>query len=322
MKADPYSWDLLSPGLFALAADGGEVAYFFDILKKGKAARYSGTDQSFDTLFTELTGGDLFASAPLLLISQTESYSDKELERLLAFAKSFDPSSGVRAFFSFTTLQKAKARALFEAIEARTNYLQEKPWERTGRLRADLLRFLKGRGLSMSPEALEYFDAFGLDPLLRLRELEKLVTYCGGRKEITMADVEAVSMTGSTSNAWKALDYLLENNDSALADLVVSHASDISSLLGLVFPLRHQIAQSSAVLENRASYLKKKYPYLMGPRLQKARDKLKGLTAETLDRLYFQLIDFEVFVKKSALDVKQMRSLFILLLHGGQWAGV
>lgn len=319
MSIDPYSWNLERPGLFAIGAEKPDSDYLFDVLKKGPVARYNGQEKSFESLFTELTGGDLFSSAPLLLISHAESYSDKELMQLLAFVKSFDPSSGVRALFAFTTLQKAKVKALFEAFPERINYLKERPWDRTGRLRAELLRFLKEKGLSMSPEALGYFDALGLDPLLRLRELEKLVAFCGDRKEITLSDIEAVSISGSGASSWKALDYLLENKEKALSDLIVSQASDTSSLLGLIFPLRHQIAQSSALLENRADYLNKKYPYLSGSRLQKARAKLKGTSIEMLDTLYGKLIDFEVFVKSSHLDIKEMRSLLMLLLRGESW---
>lgn len=311
------AWDLTQPGLYALGASDGDAAFYMESLKKGPVARYSGAENSFARIAEELIGGDLFSAPPLLLVSQTESFSEKELLKLTELAKGFQGSA--RAFFCFTSLQKSKVRAFFEVIEKRHSFLGEKPWERTARLRGELLSILKKRGCAMPSDALERFEALGFEPLEQLQELEKLITYIGARQVITVADIDAVCSSGSAASAWKLFDFWVEKKPGPMAQLIARSANDTASLLGLIFPLRHQIAQSAALLENRTDYLKKKYPYLVGSRLQKAKDKLRGICEQQLMHLFRQLIDFEMLVKKNVASIPELRSLLALLLRGESW---
>lgn len=314
------TWDLMRPGLFALAAEEGEAAFYVETLKKGPVARYSAAEKCFERVMQELMGGDLFSSSPLIVVSHSESFSEKELEQLAQVAKNFTTQSGARALFCFTSLQKVKVRALFESIEMRHSFLSEKPWERTARLRGELFALLKKRGYTMSSDAIERFEALGFEPLERLTELDKLITYAGGRKELRVEDIDAVCSSGAAASAWRLFDFWIEKKTDSMAKLIAASANDTSSLLGLIFPLRHQIAQSAAILENRSDYLKKKYPYLVGGRLAKSKEKLRGICEEQLTHLFRQLIDFEILVKKSVAPLPELRSLLALLLRGEAWA--
>lgn len=314
------AWDLAHPGLFALAAGESDCAFYIERLKKGPVARYSGSEKCFSQVMQELMGGDLFSSSPLVLISHAESFSEKELLQLTKVAKGFDSQSGVHALFCFSSLQKAKVRTLFEAIETRHSFLSEKPWERTSRLRHELITTLKERGYAMASEALERFEALGFEPLERLTEIDKLIAYAAQRKVLTAEDIDAVCSGAAAASAWKLFDFWIEKKSDSLAQLICASASDTSSLLGLIFPLRHQIAQSAALLENRTDYLKKKYPYLAGARLKGAQNKLRGISQSQLKHLFRQLIDFEILVKKNIAPIGQLRSLLALLLRGEAWA--
>lgn len=314
------TWDLTLPGLFAIAAGESDAAFYIETIKSGPVARYCGADKCFDQVMQELMGGDLFSSSPLIIVSHAESFAEKELAQLTKVAKTFDPQSGVRALFCFTSVQKAKVRAFFEAINKRHSFLSEKPWERTSRLRGELISTLKRRGYTMASSALERFEALGFEPLERLTELDKLIAYVGERKAVTVEDIDAVCSSGAAASAWKLFDFWIEKKTDAIANLIAASANDTSSLLGLIFPLRHQIAQSAAILENRGDYLKKKYPYLVGARLKKSQEKLCGLYEQELMHLFRQLIDFEILVKKSVAPIQELRSLLVLLLRGEAWA--
>ena len=118
--------------------------------------------------------------------------------------------------------------------------------------------------------ALEFFlDRVGFDSRQIVNELEKLLSYTGGRKKITAADVKAITSSSRSALAWDLADAVgnqdLKEATAVLRQLLFQKEEPIGLMVLLEARVRELLLYRQALdagwLREKSSYGKRAYQW-------------------------------------------------------------
>ena len=108
-------------------------------------------------------------------------------------------------------------KALLEAAENKIVIAPIKPWERPPLIAAWIRSYCKKNEMNIANDAAQALAQVHGDQRSNLvQELEKIMTYCHGQTEVSLADVQAVSDLAQQSTLWQLLDALLQQDQRQL----------------------------------------------------------------------------------------------------------
>ena len=300
-------------GAFALAAEDDERFVFIKEIKKALPSLIKMDSALGIAPFKEtLLGGDLFSPNAPILLDSVEALSPKEFKELEVLALSAESI----VILGFSKLSSS-AKKLLPKLAKSHSVLDEKPWEKLGRLKAWVFQEVKKQDKAISQEALEELIQVSSSLEGLKNEIAKLIQFLGQRVEITSEDIALLCKKQASDNGWETLKYTLDKEWSKLEALIDKLCSDESGLVSLVTQFRYQCTQAAEVKECASSleHLAKKRPGLTPWRLKKIAQSVDNVSMESLRKALIAIFDFEVFIRKSNLGVAHLRALFFILLQ-------
>lgn len=300
-------------GAFAIAAEDDVRSTLIKEIKKTLPSLIKIDSSLGIAPFKEaLLGGDLFSPNAPILLDSIEALSAKEFKEIEALALSAESV----VILGFSKLSSSAKKLLPKLIQAHS-VLDEKPWEKLGRLKAWSFSEVKKQGKTISQEALEQLMEVCSNVEGLKNEIAKLVQFLGQRSEITSEDVALLCKKRALDNGWEALKFALDKEWQKLEVLIEKLAADESGLVSLVTQFRYQCAQAAEVKECVASLesLAKKRSGLSPWRLKKIAQSISVMSLESLRKALIAVLDFEVFIRKSNLGASHLRALFFILLQ-------
>lgn len=210
--------------------------------------RLDADEAGLDGVVAEMQSGSLMAPRRLLVVREITELTNAQQKKL---AKRLTPQSGLMVVMiaskqaSERSYGKAPVAAdLRRAIEEAGQILQFRS-PRENQLPAWAVQEMDRLGRAMQ------YDAAGLlcenvagDIDRLVRELEKLVSYVGERVEVTVKDVEAVSVRFSQADIFALMDAIGQKDAATalrLLDGVVEEGSDRGEFLGFLGMLARQL---------------------------------------------------------------------------------
>lgn len=246
-----------------------------------------------EALFTPSFFGDT-----LIVIEDAQDLSEKALELVIAFSKK--PTPKIALILHATC--KSELSAHITPIE-----IQEvKPWEKQAKMADWIMTFLKGRGIKASPQVATFIAATGMADRFSLsQELEKLITYVGDKKEITLDDVQAIGALEHEHTVWQLTDAFLERNRVKAQMLLHELLEQDAAPFLIVRQLRnvcHQALMMLSLSESGHTNIQEHFPQLRGKLFDKNFRLAKDAGSPYLKRMLLMLDQTERKLKDAPFD--------------------
>lgn len=182
------------------------------------------------------------------------------------------------------------------------DYRGSKPWEKEVKKARWITSYLKEVGLAISSQlATQLAKECGDDPAGIRNELEKLATYCDGRKEVVLQDIKAVMSLESTSTLWQLSEAFLQKNGAqALVHLKALQAQEIHWIV-IARHLRHAVHQALMML-SLSKNVREHFPQLRGSLFDKQYTLAKSCSMSFLREALIAIDTLEGRLKDSCFD--------------------
>ncbi|CCB88979.1 DNA polymerase III subunit delta [Simkania negevensis] len=274
----------------------------------GEAHWMRSSETSLATFIEELDSPSLFASKRVLIYDEVEKIKKGEfIETRLT-----DLPDGMHVICGGSEI------GFYEPLKKEMVFLdlsQEKPWERTNRLKRWLLQEVKRGGKMMSADAAAYLSEFcstNFEALIQ--EVQKLITYVGDAPEIDLQAVRAIATLQVSQKGWQLSEAMIWGGDIHFPTLHRLDGQELYSFLGqLRYQLQLGLVIASCMKRKEEQQLLQEYPKLP----QKSLDRYKRL-AETLSVDYFKegLKDLFELELQSRMKVADLPLLFDRFIGG------
>lgn len=210
--------------------------------------RLHADEAGLDGVVAELQSGSLMAPQRLVVVHHVSELTNAQ-QKKLATRLSPQPGLTVVMIVSKDASERAYGKApiaadLRRAIEAAGQIVQfSAPRER--QLAAWAVREMEAQGKTLQFEAAELLCENVAGDLDRMvREIEKLATYVGERPEVTVADVEEVSVRFRQADIFALMDSIGQKDSATalrLLDGVLQEGADMGEFLGFLGMLARQL---------------------------------------------------------------------------------
>ncbi|MBS0585044.1 MAG: hypothetical protein JSR76_01930 [Verrucomicrobia bacterium] len=196
---------------------------------------------------------------------------------------------GTKVVLGLSSLEKEAGHTL-ERLGVIVDLLDEKPWERKSRFQEEVVKWLKREKRVMPSEALTMFMGGAVSLAFLKNEFDKLLSYVGGRSEITLQDVKAICTSEEEDSLWEIAEDLVFKRDSKLPA-----CKDTASFLSLLWQMRYYANLALTwKIENAPP------KELKGARLERFRKRIDLMNTSYLLHMQELLFNFELKAKTAA----------------------
>jgi len=229
-----YLYLVLAPDDYERRIAIGAIVHYLPAEQASVVKRLS-SDSSFEAVLAELQSPSLFdcGRASLVVIDFSKEIKKREVESLGAYLAA--PQRNCRLIIGASSKQNlAQFYSLIEKEGVIFDLSEEKKWEKEKRLSEGLQEKVRDAGKTIAADALsELLRRLDKDQATFDAEADKLLVFAGERREITKADVLAISSSSQAFNLWQMAEaYVWKQDlpgDSSLLD--ASHVQMLFSLM-------------------------------------------------------------------------------------------
>lgn len=298
--ADVYL--IMDSDLYAQKKWASKVAQFLPSLEKYDAEWV--TLKDIKALFETRS---LFDPVKQCVLYQIEKLPKNALNELQKFIES--PHSDVRLILTSSTAN-AFCQKIAKHVVA-LDLVSEKPWDKEARLVQYVAQTLHQSGFRISSSLAQQIVSLCHGSLSFLdQELEKLICYSFGKKEITRDDLQLLKIPADIS-IFKVAEAVLEG--SFAKALALTHQQTFQTM-PLIYALRSVLQKSLRLKELSRKEIEQAYPKLKGKWLEKNLQQLSKVSTLFLQKALTRLFELEVLFKSQTVSEKFMQSLCILNL--------
>lgn len=166
------------------------------------ATVYGMGEFSFRALMQELGSFDLFAPMRVVVIEKIELLKKEEAERLAELLPKL-------SHHFFIILSGSSFKVKWGSVKTH-DLTQEKPWERSSRLKLWLQEEAKQAGKVLPPAVVSFLVEEGVQDFgLLQQELIKLICYVGERTLIELADAKAMMAPSPLATGWELAEAII-----------------------------------------------------------------------------------------------------------------
>ncbi len=245
----------------------------------------------------------------VVLFKRVDQLKNDQLDQIICYAK--NPNKHI-----FVCLTAAQLTGnLVKAVEKEGvvySIPKEKPWDRERRLADSFSHAAAKEGVVFPLDvSMDFVKAFGTDKTLLQTELEKLICYVCERKEITRADIKAVSVPLPRQTFWELADAIFARNFKMAYQVTCELLHEGVSIFPILSSLRTQAEMAQKILtlvaQGGQECIQKEYPYLKGRLYDKKIALYHGYGT-------FRLLQLQQALFKSELEARDSmhEPLFIL----------
>lgn len=276
--------------------------------------------QGVDFLRQELNSLSFFVKEKILVAEGIEKVKTDDLKEILPLIYSFP--QGITLIFQGNQL---RSNTLFyKAIEKEGVILdlsnEGKPWEKEKRMTDWLKDRAQQQGKVLGFEAARIMVAqLGTDRALLANELEKAITFCGERSEVTAKEIYAVCCTVNQETGWKLGEAVFQRQTSRALEILKALLDEGTSLIALLRQLRSQFQTKvhiASILDRGGTPLDitAVYGYMRGQILDQNLRLTKNYGSEALRRGLIKIDESEVVAKNSAIEPDLIAEILITKL--------
>lgn len=244
---------------------------------EGGYRRLDGEGLTAQQLRPELEGGSLFDEKVLLLVQSVERARKEAIDLLQEAANR--PLPGLTLLLAGEKL--LPQTALYKKV-ATSGLLLDLPTEKPWSVERERPEWVRGEARCMGKElALDgarlLVDRIGIDKESLYREVEKLVTYVGERKEIVRADVDQLTVHSTPPAMWELSRALFASDTGGALSIARRLIGGATPLPPLLTHLRKRIEEGIQIcsLVERGGSVGAHFPHLTGRRLEGAIEEAK-----------------------------------------------
>lgn len=255
-----------------------------------------------------LDANSLFSS---LLLALDFEPKKKDVEILQAFLKNY---TGCFLLGSKGKQHLGPIYRLFEKEGIILDLIDEKKWEKEKRLKETVWEKVRQEKKSLSSDAAELlFASLPSDLAVLDTELDKLLTFCIAKKEITKKDVEAIFSASPTYTVWQIAEKIVWGEEGNIS--IEEHLSPML-FMALRSELRKGLIIKELLLQGKnAEEIGKHITGIWPKALQK-----KIETAHKLSLSYFQkgltsLFEAELLSRNGSSQVDALLDIFTKKLY-------
>ncbi|MBN1914627.1 MAG: hypothetical protein JW769_01910 [Parachlamydiales bacterium] len=197
---------------------------------------YAGKD-SIGAVKEELCSPSLLGGDPLVVVDDIDVLNFQEMRQLAEII------STLHAFLIMGASSSKPIRDIYNAVEKRglvLDLMYEKPWDREKRF-LDFMTSISVRYKKTISQDVQkiFLEKVGMNLSSVEKELEKLLTFAGGRDEVTIDDVMKVAISCEEHTFWQIADSILWQEDPWINYSIPSN--DLTFFHNLVPALRYQL---------------------------------------------------------------------------------
>lgn len=188
-----------------------------------------------------LNTASLLGGIPIATLDRIEELNEQEFSQLSAYVAR--PSH-----FSYLILGASHLKQLSDFYDQGKKEIVildlslEKNWQREKRMKKQLSAHVAREGKVLSSANLDLlFQQLPLEMGIIEQELNKLISYVGDKKEITLEDLRAISCTGKAKEGWQIADAIIWDNK------MVADELDDSTLFGLIGQMRYYLEKGLVI---------------------------------------------------------------------------
>ncbi len=230
---------------------------------------YDGEKLLFEDLIEELHSLPFFSEKRVILIQNADNLSKTEIARLEDYF--LNPNRTLCLIISATAINRATN--FYKKLEKAGIILdiaEEKSWEREKSSKEWIFAKVSSEKKKIGPEAINALQKqIGVDQATLHQEIEKLICFIGDRNEITLQDIQLISTSLNTENAWQLCDAIFSRNPGSAISIMKGLLESGTPFLALIRQIRAQVQtdyQICTILANGGSGtdVTAEYPYMKG----------------------------------------------------------
>jgi len=212
-----------------------------------------GEDASADEILASVSTVPFFSSKRLVVVKNFEKLSGEDTERLISYIKNPTPTTCLALDTNDAAILKDEPSIARYAKVVKFYGLAETE------VSSWISRFVSSKGKAIEEEAIEIIKELqGCDLLNLSSELEKLITYTGGRKNIKVSDVEGLVGKSATASAFD-IAHAVAKMDTAKAISIVHEISSYGKrpheIIGLIaWHFKTLLKIKALIQEGRTEY--------------------------------------------------------------------
>lgn len=266
--------------------------------------------EAFDAFFQELETMPFLTKTKTLVLEEIDQLPKEGQEKLLDYLKKPNPWIVLHC----TASSLPANSKLVKSAEHVTRIKQEKAWEKEKRLAQWVVDEAKTGNVEIALPTAQAFVK-GVDPQLLQTELDKLICYVGDKKQITPADIHAISTPMHHETLWQLGDAIFARRTAIALQIGRRLLHDGLSLFPLIANLRSQFHTMQNVLKTHSEGGKQAvltaYPYLKGGLLDKKIAAATSYGTTRLNRALLNLFEIELKAKNSAIHPELLLEILI-----------
>jgi len=282
--------------------------------KEGKVdfQRQDATQEGIEEAIEGLNTTSLWEGKQVLYLDGIEKCKKGSLQLLTQYVARPSP-------FAYLLLGASSSKSLTDLYTQGKKELiscdlsQEKPWDRKDRFKRYLEEKVAKAGKRLHREAAEHLlEHVGLDLASLEQEIDKLITYLGESREITLKETLALCASQKEFSFWQLAEAVIWSD----VPPKIEEKMTLSELLPMITQLRSQLQQGltlGILLERKtspteiASYFPGVKPTLLEKRVPLCRRYPSALFKRALDLLF----EMELQAKNSSLEASLLLDLFL-----------
>lgn len=243
---------------------------------------------------------------------------DKDLEEAL---KSYLPNLPETTGLVFVEEKFSEQNPFYAAINGTSKWVKPFKTPQGAELQEWIRQQVKEAGGQIAPQAATLLAAYVTDGLRHLSmEIDKLVSFTGGKRPIEPADVENLVTEVLQSNIFQVVDAIAAHSGKRaiglLHTLLDNGTSEIYVLAMITRQFRillqvKEMSGAGATLQEMQSKLHM-HSFVLGKGLDQAR----GFTMERLEAIYRRLVEVDAAIKRGRMEPELALDLLVVDLAG------
>lgn len=273
----------------------------WSLLEKSKAPIFTFTPENFtsEAFRQEVETFPSLSKEKQVIVHGIDQLKKEQQEAVLNYVQR--PCPWILLYL--TAYQFSSQSKLVKSIEKGGRvfrYRDEKPWEREKRLANWLICEAAKSGISCSLEVATALIK-AVDSEMLGSELEKLICFVGDRTEITLEDINLISISIHHETLWQLGDALLASK--RVEAFKIGHVllQEGLAIFLLLAGLRSQFKTGTEILDAvKKGCLDQKFPYLKGNLREKKLNLLQQFGAARLQKGILEIFEAEIRAKNGA----------------------
>lgn len=290
-----------------------------DTMREFALTSFNGAQIEEVALANALDSGSFFSKSQIIYIQQFDD-SKKTIQEKIEKKFSHPQRNQYILLYAASWPKNSSFYKTAEKQGIVLDLLELKPWEKEKRLVAWVNKqATAARKLISYPVCQLLVKRMGNDQALLVQEIEKLMTYCMDKQEITVRDVEAVCSQEQTDTIWQLGEAIFRRDTAAALHIGNAFLNEGQSFLPLLRQIRSQFQTELQICllmaqGKQGHEITQYFPYMKGQILERRLQQAQQYGMKAIKEGMLVIDEIEIRVKNSSADERILLELLLCYL--------